>query len=188
MIIFADARLLPVYYLSPERFRVLNMFSNIGLGKMLTKLFPPDNLLRMVRYDSIEFLNMYTNYVMNDLDAFQDFMEIIMANYYSQDALVLTDLKSPVITPMIECIIQIINSRYGLNPYIIQEISNSNASAYDMVYTVASEIEERHGWKPPSAENEDPPDTNRVGLGVLTNVEQPRSEQLTDLFSSFKRW
>lgn len=72
--------------------------------------------------------------------------------------------------------------------YIIQEISNSNASAYDMVYTVASEIEERHGWKPPSAENEDPPDTSRVGLGVLTNVEQPRSEQLTDLFSSFKRW
>lgn len=72
--------------------------------------------------------------------------------------------------------------------YIIQEISNSNASAYDMVYTVASEIEERHGWKSPSAENEDPPDTSRVGLGVLTNAEPPRSEQLTDLFSSFKRW
>lgn len=30
--------------------------------------------------------------------------------------------------------------------YIIQEISRSNANAYDMVYSVASEIEERHGW------------------------------------------
>lgn len=31
--------------------------------------------------------------------------------------------------------------------YIIQEISTSNASAYDMVYTVAEEIERRHSWK-----------------------------------------
>lgn len=147
MIIFADARLLPVYYLSPERFRVLNLFSNIGLGKMLTKLFPPDNLLRMVRYDSIEFLNMYTNYVMNDLDAFQDFMEIIMANYYSQDALVLTDLKSPVITPMIECIIQIINSRYGLNPYIIQEISDLGyAKETDMTYAGTGQFMNDKEW------------------------------------------
>lgn len=30
--------------------------------------------------------------------------------------------------------------------YIIQEISSSNADAYDMVYTVASEIEKRHAW------------------------------------------
>lgn len=30
--------------------------------------------------------------------------------------------------------------------YIIQEISSTNIAAYDMVYTVASEIEERHGW------------------------------------------
>lgn len=31
--------------------------------------------------------------------------------------------------------------------YIIQEMSRANGHAYDMVYTVASEIEERHGWK-----------------------------------------
>src|SRR5574344_263206 len=109
MILFGDARILSVYYVSPDRFTVLNLFSNIGLGKMLTKLFPPDNLLRMAKYDSAEFMNLYTNYVTNDLDAFQDFMEIMMASYYSQDVLVLTDLISPVITPMIECIIQIIN-------------------------------------------------------------------------------
>ena len=30
--------------------------------------------------------------------------------------------------------------------YMIQEISGSNPSAYDMVYTVAAEIEKRHGW------------------------------------------
>lgn len=30
--------------------------------------------------------------------------------------------------------------------YVIQELSQSNANAYDMVYTVASEIEERHSW------------------------------------------
>jgi len=30
--------------------------------------------------------------------------------------------------------------------YVIQQMSSTNAHAYDMVYTVASEIEERHGW------------------------------------------
>jgi hypothetical protein len=30
--------------------------------------------------------------------------------------------------------------------YVIQAISHTNANAYDMVYSVASEIEERHGW------------------------------------------
>lgn len=37
--------------------------------------------------------------------------------------------------------------------YIIQELSSSNAAAYDMVYTVASEIEERHGWSLRNEEN-----------------------------------
>lgn len=31
--------------------------------------------------------------------------------------------------------------------YMIQEISGNNPSAYDMVYTVAAEIEKRHGWE-----------------------------------------
>lgn len=56
--------------------------------------------------------------------------------------------------------------------YIIQEISTSNASAYDMVYTVAEEIERRHSWKPEneqSNQNDDP---------------QARSDLLSSYFDS----
>lgn len=45
--------------------------------------------------------------------------------------------------------------------YIIQEMASTNAAAYDMVYTVASEIEERHGWSLDNDANMKPQDDSR---------------------------
>ncbi len=55
--------------------------------------------------------------------------------------------------------------------YIIQQLATNHGEAYDMVYSVASEIEERHSWKPPEEEtefeylnDEAEPDTSRSSV------------------------
>lgn len=56
--------------------------------------------------------------------------------------------------------------------YIIQEISSSNGDAYDMVYTVASDIEERHGW------------TLNQDVATQTHTSADRSDMLNSFFDS----
>jgi len=59
--------------------------------------------------------------------------------------------------------------------YIIQQLATNNSEAYDMIYSVASEIESRHSWKVPDEETE---------FEYLSNDDTSRSDVLEQLFDS----
>lgn len=124
MIIFANESVFPVLMATPDRYFMLNLFNKIDLGRKLTKLFPPNELLQYAPYDSDQFTEVYQAYVENNQEAFKDFMEIMMAHYYNTDVIVLTDLSSPVIFPIMETIMKIIQKRYGYLCYIVTELQD----------------------------------------------------------------
>lgn len=124
MIIFTNESILPVLISTQDRYFVLNLFSPINMGTALVGLFPPNGLLELAPYDSAEFEQLYLNFILNNEDAFQDFVEIMMSYYYNNDVVILTDFVSPVIEPMIDCIIKLINKRYGYGCSIVQELTD----------------------------------------------------------------
>lgn len=124
MIIFSNDCMLPLLKVSPEKFNLLNLFNPICLGTPLRGLFPPDSMLQIAPYDSMEFEAMYVNYIVSTDVARLDFMKIMMANYESEVALVLTDLGSPVIEPMVDCIAKVIQKRYGCLCNYVQELGD----------------------------------------------------------------
>lgn len=124
MIVFGNENLLPILLSSGEKYFVLNLFNAVDLGKRLTALFPPNEVFQVAPYDSDQFMDVYQAYVENNPEAFKDFLEIMMAYYYNADVIVLTDFKSPVIYPMVETIIKIIQKRYGYQASIASNIED----------------------------------------------------------------
>src|SRR5690606_26510472 len=57
--------------------------------------------------------------------------------------------------------------------YMIQNLANSNGAAYDMIYSVAEEIEKRHAW------SNDTKNTEDEKSGIID-----RSEVLNTLFEN----
>lgn len=122
MIIFANESVLPVLMATPDKYFMLNLFHQVDLGKKLSKLFPPSSIFEYVPYDSDQFPDVYQAYVEKNPDAFKDFMEIMMAYYYNTEVIVLTDLSSPVIYPIMETIVKLIQKRYGYLASIVSEM------------------------------------------------------------------
>jgi hypothetical protein len=120
MIIFGNNNIVPHLLLNGERYFVLNFFNPTNLGTRLDRLWPPNIILQTCELESIAFCNAYTSYLLQNNEAFQDFMEIMMAMYYSdsQDVFVLTDLDSAPVVAMCETIIKLIQQRYGYNCYV----------------------------------------------------------------------
>ena len=136
MIIFTDARFLPLVVSTPEKYFILNIFNPVNLGTPLGGLFPPEGLLKLAPYDSAQFEQLYINYIVSNEVAFQDFLEIMMAYYYNNEVLILTDLYSPVIEPMIDCIMKLIQKRYGYICSIVESLD-------DLIYARDSEMSEQ---------------------------------------------
>lgn len=123
MIAFSNESVLPVLR-SSDKYFILNYFSNISLGTNISRLFPPKYLLDICMPSNIEFDEMYFNYIMNDIDAFTDMMEIMMANYYNENVIVLTDFNNEIINATVCCIIKLIKQRYGYSCCIINDFED----------------------------------------------------------------
>lgn len=118
MIIFGNNNIVPHLLIDAERYFVLNFFNPTNLGTRLNGLWAPEIIFRTCPLDSTAFDTSYANYILTCDEAFQDFMEILMAMYYNEDVFILTDLDSPPVVSMCESIIKLIQQRYGYNCYI----------------------------------------------------------------------
>lgn len=118
MIAFSNESILPILR-SSDKYFILNYFSNISLGTNISRLFPSKYLLDTCTPDHLEFEQIYFNYLLNDIDAFTDLMEIMMANYYNENVIVLTDFNNNIINATICCIMKFIKQRYGYSCSII---------------------------------------------------------------------
>lgn len=67
--------------------------------------------------------------------------------------------------------------------YVIQEMSQTNSNAYDIIYTVASEIERRHRW---NGENDDNTSTAIDMRQETTNRDISRSGTLTNALNTLR--
>jgi hypothetical protein len=109
---------------SSDKYFILNYFSNISIGTNISRLFPPKYLLDICMPNKLEFEQMYLQYILNDKDAFTDFMEIMMANYYNENVTILTDFNNEIVNTTICCIIKLIQQRYGYSCFIINDLND----------------------------------------------------------------
>lgn len=128
MIIFADSNIVPYLLLDRERYFILNFFNITGLGERIDALWPPNLVFQAApSIEDAAFDGFYVNYVLNNDEAFQAFMEITMASYYNNDEVfVLTDFDSPPVVAIIECVIKLIQARYGYTCYIANSVEDLN--------------------------------------------------------------
>jgi hypothetical protein len=120
MIIFGDNNIVPYLLGNRERYFVLNFFNPTNLGTRISNMFLPQIIRQTCDLESPQFDMAYAKYLLEDNNAFQDFMEILMSMYYNENdnVLILTDLSSSLVTAMCESIIKLIQQRYGYNCYI----------------------------------------------------------------------
>lgn len=117
--------ILPYLKENTDRYFLLNFMSPYSLGTKLTNLTPPYDLTVLaVQEKEEEFEHKYFDYLLYDKDAFIDLMEIMMAEYYGQNVIVLTDLSVNVISQAVECIRNFIRKRYEENTVLIEDISD----------------------------------------------------------------
>jgi hypothetical protein len=123
MIYFSDENILPILrYGKQEKYFILNYYNNVSVGTTINNLYPPYNLLQMI--DDPSFEQLYLGYILNNIDAFCDMMEIMMAEYYNSNVIVLTDFNNHIIDVTISCVMDLIRQRYGLNTFIISDIDD----------------------------------------------------------------
>lgn len=140
MIIFGDQNIVPFIMGDPNRYFLLNFFNVVNLGTPLTRLMAPPVIFQTCPIDSVNFSGAYANFVISNDEAFQDFMEIVMAMYYNDDVFVLTDLQSTHIVAMAETIIKIIQQRYGYNCYILNTIDDIFSIPQSEMSEIGSQI------------------------------------------------
>lgn len=136
MIVFGNNNIVPYLLFDRERYFTLNFFNPVNLGTRLSTLWAPQIIFETCPLDSPAFDISYANYILTNDEAFQGFMEILMAMYYNEDVFVLTDLDSPPVVSMCESIIKLIQQRYGYNCYI----ANYPEDIYDMPTSEMSEL------------------------------------------------
>lgn len=132
MIIFTPIRQIPVEVLEVKGIRqvaVYNLSSYYSDIPTLNLLIPstlsvPEEILNG-DCDTPEFDISYHNYILNDNNAFMQFMNIIQPVYTNPDVLVQILInKSEFRDVITESLIKLIQQRYGYNVYLINDIED----------------------------------------------------------------
>ena len=134
MIIFANHNLAS-YLMNNSKSILMNLFSNIIIGETVLSITPPQEIAELF-YKSIEsapfndedkvifrseFRNRYMSYLC-EYDPFMGIMDIIIADYYSDDdVIVLSNLDDEMISNIIECISQFIYDRWHYSTAIVND-------------------------------------------------------------------
>ena len=128
MIVFGGPKLVPSLQLdaemSEQKWWVYNFMCLVNIGRYVNDLFPPKQMLEFFRNSDMgspEFDKYYTEYILNEDNAFVAFMDIMMGQYYGGNAFVLYDDNSPLIDNLVDSISKLIEFRYGLVPRIVHE-------------------------------------------------------------------
>lgn len=122
MIVFTDISMIP--YVKDRGWHMFNLLCPAMIGDRVDSLYPPKEIKDRASFDSNLFEQFYTGWILNDQNAFITFMEIIMGDYYSSNAVVFTDFRYDVIDSIVDCLIKFIRSRYGLKAIIAYDVED----------------------------------------------------------------
>lgn len=122
MIIFTDVSMVP--FVKDRGWHMFNLLSPIMIGDRVDMLYPPKEVKDQATFDSNIFEQFYTGWILNDKNAFITFMQIIMGDYYSENAVVFTDLNHEVLDAIVDCLIKLIRSRYGLKAIVAYDVED----------------------------------------------------------------
>ena len=141
MIIFTPIQTIPIEFLEYKRIGQVvkfNLSSYYNDAPNLDALIPSSEFITpdvLTGDCSIPLFDIeYHNYILNNNNAFIQFMNIIIPAYTSPDVLVHIMIKqSPFRDVITESLLKLIQQRYGYNAYIINEIE-------DFVYADESDM------------------------------------------------
>lgn len=142
MIIFTPIRTIPVEMLEQKGIRQVvtynlsSYFSDVATLNMLIPsiAYMPEETIDGDISSFPAFDVAYGEYIMNNIDAFCQFMNIIIPAYTSPDTLVQILINSSEFRDAItESLIKLIQQRYGYNIYIVNDIE-------DFLYTEESDF------------------------------------------------
>ena len=132
MIVFTEIGMYPL--VNSRGFHMFNFLCPTMVGVRVDKMFPAAQVLEKAAYDTNLFESFYLNWLMRDKEAFMDFMTMMMGDYYSENAIVFTDLNYEIVETIIDCLIKFIRERYGLKAIIAYDIEDIICN-YDTIVT-----------------------------------------------------
>lgn len=126
MLLFGEYKNLLIY---KNDMIVFNLSSLIE-GYERVNLLPPYNMqINMV--DDKQFDIAYANFILNDENAFYDFMKIIMSLYNGLNVYILVGGNEGMYDFLTESLQKFIQSRYGIISYVINDISDWDSIVED---------------------------------------------------------
>ena len=147
MIIFADQNLAS-YVSSNTKSVIMNLFSNIIIGDAVISVTPTSEIAFLYYlstdmypiseeeklHNRIRFRTEYLKYLC-EYDQFMGIMDIIIADYYTDDnVIILSNLNDEMVSNIIECISQFIYDRWHYSTDIVfdkEDLSNITISEVD---------------------------------------------------------
>jgi len=147
MIIFANHNLAD-YLITNSKAILMNLFSKIIVGESVGSIVPTHEIASLFymsvedapfsEEDKVKFRSDFRNNYLAFLCEFNQFMgimDIIIADYYSDDnVIILTDLENELVSNIIECISQFIYDRWHYSTAIVndkEDLDNIKISEVD---------------------------------------------------------
>lgn len=109
---------------------VFRLYSIIMYGEELKNLYPNQNTMNYLRdcnfgdSNTLEFDKQYAWQIISYNPSFMDFMKLLSTLQDNDETIVLTDYTHPVVLPIIDSLIKLIQQRYFIQSYIINDIND----------------------------------------------------------------
>lgn len=122
MIVFGGTNLVR-FCCATKDYGLLNFMNLTNIGVRINELFPPPQFFEFSGNpdDSQTFDNCYAQYMLEDKNAFNALMRIMMGEYVCGDVFILFDDCSPLTCNLVESMSKFIKFRYGSNVCIVHE-------------------------------------------------------------------
>ena len=122
MILFVEDTMVP-YILNKRDGTIFNLSSYHDIGVDVGNLIPHGDFpLEYKESDSFELV--YIPWLLTTEEAYNDFVTIMLGDYYSSNSYVLFQ-TTPVTVYVIDCLMTLIRKRYGKIPFIIQTLEDT---------------------------------------------------------------
>ena len=117
MIVFTDLEMYPYIKAKRDVF-IGNLCCPAMIGARVDGLLPPPQVINIASWDDNAFEANYIPWILMTQEPFEDFMKIMLGEYYLGHSFILCDFRSVIIESVVDCLLKLMRERYGKVGYI----------------------------------------------------------------------
>lgn len=112
MIVFTDLEMYP-YIKAKSNVFIGNLCCPAMIGARVDGLLPPPQVINVANWDDNAFEVNYVPWILMTQEPFEDFMKIMLGEYYLGHSFILCDFSSAIIESVVDCVLKLMRERYG---------------------------------------------------------------------------